>query len=57
MTAGVREVAEDGIGPREGMVRTSRWHRAYGKTEVEEADGSNSRQEGVGIALSLSSWR
>ena len=36
------------------MERTSRWHRANRKADIEEADGSSSsRQERVGIALSL----
>ena len=45
------EDADSGFGSRESMVRTSRWHRAYGKAEIEEADGSSSRQGGVGLAL------
>ena len=40
------------MAPREHG-RTSRGHRAYRKDEIEEADGSSSRQEGTGVALSL----
>ena len=46
------EAAEDGLGPCESEVRTSRWRRANRKAEVEEADGSSSR-EGVGVFPSL----
>ena len=47
------EVAEDGLGPCESVGRTSRWHRAHRKAEVEEVDGSCSRAGVVGLAVSF----
>ena len=40
----------NGFGSRESVARTSRWHRAHRKAEVEEANGS-SRKEGVSLSL------
>ena len=37
--------------------RSSRWHRTCRNIEVEEADDSSRRQEGVGLARCLFSWR
>ena len=45
------EVAEYGLGPCESVARSSRWHRAHRKIEVEEADGTSSRQERVGVVV------
>ena len=39
----------NGFGSRESVARTSRWHRAHRKAEVEEANGS-SRKEGVSLS-------
>ena len=47
------KVVVDGLGPRESMVRSSRWHRSYRRIVIKEADGSCSRQEGNGVAHSL----
>ena len=46
------EVVEDGFGPCDSVGRSSRWHLACRKTEVEKADCS-SRQERVGVVISL----
>ena len=48
------ELVEDGLGPCWSMERSSRCQRANRKADIEEAEGSSSRQEGVGIGLSLS---
>ena len=37
----------------ESVVRTSRGHRTHRKVDIEEADGSSSRKEGIGFALTF----
>ena len=50
---GCEQVAENGLGLCESVVRSGRWHLAYRRIEVEEADGSSSRQERVCVVISL----
>ena len=50
------EVAANVLGPCGSVGRSSRRHRAYRKAEVEEADGSSSRQERVSLVFA-SSWK
>ena len=49
----MRKLLRMGLVPRESVGRTSRWHYADRKAEVEEADGNSGRQEGIGLALSF----
>ena len=47
------EAVEDGPGSCECLGATSRWQLGHRKVEVEAADGSSSRQELVGVVISL----
>ena len=48
LRTGVTKLVRTDFGSCESMEKTSRGHRAFRKAEIEEADGSNSRKEGVG---------
>ena len=47
------EAAEEGVGPSESVERASRWHCAYRKAEVEEADCSGGKQERTHLVISF----
>ena len=51
MRTGVRKLLRTGFCPRKSMAKTSSWCRGHRKAEVEEANGSSNRKEGVGFAL------
>ena len=48
------EAVANGPGPRESVGRASRLYCAHIEVKIEEADGSSSRQERLGIAFVVS---